>query len=68
MTYCFKVTFSDYVNFLRLKDAVQLLEQSDLSIEEISDITGFGTVRTFRRQFNDKYNMAPKDYRSSFRA
>jgi AraC-like DNA-binding protein len=62
--YCFKMQFKDYVNFLRLKDAVQLLEQSDLPIEEISDTVGFGTVRTFQRQFSDKYNMTPKDYRN----
>ncbi|MDR0232406.1 MAG: AraC family transcriptional regulator [Dysgonamonadaceae bacterium] len=63
--YCFKMPFKDYINFLRLKDAIQLLEQSDLSIEEISDIAGFGTARTFRNQFNAKYNMTPKDYRNS---
>ncbi|MDR0230711.1 MAG: AraC family transcriptional regulator [Dysgonamonadaceae bacterium] len=65
--HCLKMQFKDYVNFLRLKDAIQLLEQSDLSIEEISEIAGFGTVQTFRNQFRDKYNMAPKDYRNSIK-
>jgi len=62
---CFKMQFKDYVIFLRLKDAVLLLEQSDLSIEEISFKVGFGTARSFRNQFNEKYNMTPKDYRNS---
>ena len=61
--YCFKMQFKDYINFLRMKDAIILLEQSDLSIEEIADTAGFGTVRTFQRQFNAKYNMSPKEYR-----
>jgi len=65
MEYCFGMQFKDYVNFLRLKDAVLLLEQSDLSIETISDKVGFGTVRSFRRQFSDKYGMAPKNYRDT---
>ncbi|MDR0232008.1 MAG: AraC family transcriptional regulator [Dysgonamonadaceae bacterium] len=65
--YCFKMQFKDYINFLRLKDAVYLLEQSDLSIEEISNKAGFGTVRTFRRQFIAKYNITPKDYRNSIK-
>jgi len=65
--YCFKMQFKDYINFLRLKDAVYLLEQSDLSIEEISEKAGFGTVRTFRRQFIAKYNITPKDYRNSIK-
>jgi len=67
MKHCLKMQFSDYVNFLRLKDAVHLLEQSDLSLEEISIIAGFGTAQTFRNQFYSKYNMNPKDYRKSIK-
>jgi AraC-like DNA-binding protein len=63
--FCFGMSFTEYINGLRLKDAVTLLEQSDLSIEDISKKTGFGTVRTFQRQFQLKYNMSPKDYRNS---
>ena len=63
--YCFKMQFKDYINFLRMKDAVMLLEQSDLSIEEIADTVGFGTVRTFQRQFNARYNMSPKEYKGA---
>ena len=65
--YCFKMPFNDYINTLRLKDSVILLQQSDLSIEVISEKVGFGTVRTFQRQFNEKYNMTPKDYRGSMK-
>ncbi|MDR0232954.1 MAG: helix-turn-helix transcriptional regulator [Dysgonamonadaceae bacterium] len=61
--YCFNMKFNDYINSLRLKDAVVLLEQSDLSIEEISDKVGFGAARTFRRQFSEKYGISPKNYR-----
>ena len=61
--YCFHTSFSEYINILRLKDAISLLERSDLPVEEISEKTDFGTVRTFQRQFQAKYNMTPKDYR-----
>ncbi len=61
--YCFEMSFSELINTLRLKDAIILLEQSDLSIEVISEKVGFGTVRTFQRQFRSKYNMSPKEYR-----
>jgi AraC-like DNA-binding protein len=57
-------SFLEYINDLRLKDAILLLEQSDLSMEEISEKVGFGTVKTFRRQFQAKYNMLPKIYRN----
>jgi AraC-like DNA-binding protein len=61
--YCFGMSFPEFINSLRLKDAIALLEQSDLSIEAISEKVGFGTVRTFQRQFQAKYNMSPKAYR-----
>lgn len=61
--YCFGMSFPEFINGLRLKDAITLLEQSDLSIEAISEKVGFGTVRTFQRQFQTKYDMSPKDYR-----
>ena len=63
--YCFGMSFPEYINTLRLKDAVTLLQQSDLTIEEISEKTGFGTVRTFQRQFQTRYGMSAKDYRIS---
>lgn len=61
--YCFGMSFPEYINVLRLKDAITLLEKSDLSIEEISDKVGYGTIRTFQRQFQNKYSMSPKNYR-----
>jgi AraC-like DNA-binding protein len=63
--YCFGMSFSEYINSLRLRDAITLLEQSDLSIDAISEKTGFGTVRTFQRQFQAKYHISPKEYRNS---
>jgi AraC-like DNA-binding protein len=63
--HCFRMSFPEYINSLRLKDAVILLQQSDTSIEVISEKTGFGTVRTFQRQFQKKYNLSPKDYRKA---
>ncbi|MFV0468220.1 MAG: helix-turn-helix domain-containing protein [Dysgonomonas sp.] len=63
--YCFSMPFPEYLNSLRLKDAITLLEESDLTIEEISEKVGFGTVRTFQRQCQSKYNMSPKEYRKA---
>lgn len=63
--YCFAMSFRECINRLRLKESAILLEQSDLSIEEIADKVGFGTVRTFQRQYQAKYNMTPKEYRKT---
>jgi AraC-like DNA-binding protein len=56
--------FSEYIIELRLRDAVVMLEASDVPIIEISEKVGFGTLRTFQRQFTAKYNISPKDYRA----
>ena len=61
--FCFGMPFSEYINLLRLNDSIVLLQKSDLSMEEISEKVGYGTVRTFQRQFKEKYNMSPKEYR-----
>ena len=65
--YCFGMSFRECVNRLRLKESVILLEQSDLTIEEIAEKVGFGTIRTFQRQFMAMYNTSPKDYRKGKR-
>ena len=67
MKHCLKMSFKDYLNSLRLKDALQLLEQSNMTLEEISDVVGFGTSRTFRDQFKAKYNITLTDYRHSLK-
>lgn len=59
----FGAPFRECVNRLRLKESVLLLEQSDLPIEKIAAKVGFGTVRTFQRQFMEKYGKSPSEYR-----
>ena len=61
--HCFGMPFPEYINHLRMKDALKLLEESDLPIEIITEKVGYGSVRTFQRQFRNKYNMTPKEYR-----
>lgn len=61
--FCFNTQYADYINFLRLNDSIILLKESDLSMEEISEKIGYGTVRTFQMQFRKKYDMTPREYR-----
>ena len=57
------INFCDYINSLRLLDAVSLLENKNYSISEISSISGFPTIRTFNRAFLKRYGISPTDYR-----
>lgn len=57
------IGFCDYVNSLRLNEAVKLLENKNFSMAEISDRAGFPTIRTFNRAFLKRYGSSPTAYR-----
>ena len=48
---------------MRLKHACDLLENTDKKLEVIAQESGFGSSRTFFRQFKSEYNMTPNVYR-----
>lgn len=51
----------------RVGRAQELLETSDLSIEQIAVRTGTGTATTLRRQFRQQVGVSPDTYRRNFR-
>ncbi len=59
------MNFCDYINSLRLSDALGLLEDRNFPITEISDRAGFSTIRTFNRAFQKRYGVSPSQYRKS---
>lgn len=61
------IRFNDYVNSLRISEACRLLRTTDLSITEISDSSGFGTLRTMNRAFIKQMGISPSDYKRSNR-
>ena len=60
------MSFNEYLIYLRLGYACKLLVSSDLIIDAIADKAGFNTVRTFQRQFKEKYNLSPSQYRKIY--
>lgn len=48
---------------MRLRYACDLLENTDKKLEVIAEESGFGSSRTFFRQFKSEYNMTPNVYR-----
>ncbi len=51
----------------RVRRAQELLEISDLSVEQIASRTGMGTATTLRRHFNQQLGVPPETYRRTFR-
>ncbi len=57
------VTPSGYVNELRYKEAVRLLEQTDNEVIDIAYSVGFGSLSAFYKFFTERANMSPAAYR-----
>jgi len=53
---------SEFIRNIRLKRAVQLLEQSDLSVKEIMYMTGFNTASYFSKCFKKQFGVIPSEY------
>lgn len=58
-----KISLPDYINGLRLNEAVRLLKTTKLSITEIAAQAGFPTTRTFNRVFTKQYAISPTQFR-----
>lgn len=58
-----ELTFSTYLNQLRLQEAARLLETKKASVTEIAYAVGYKSVNYFNRLFKRAYNLTPKAYR-----
>ena len=56
-------TFTDFVNYVRISRACQLLMESSLQITHIAFQVGFNNIANFNRRFLDIKGMTPSDYR-----
>lgn len=61
------ITPGKYIEKLRLEAARRRLEESNLTLEEISYQCGLGSADTMRRIFLRHFKTAPSDYRRSFK-
>lgn len=59
------MSFPEYINMLRVQDAQEVMlakENQGLSLDQIADLVGFGTRRTFYRQFTKYTGMPPGQF------
>lgn len=57
-------TYSTYLETRRLQYADALLDESQLSIEQIADQVGYSSSNSFRRAYRRHYNISPSQRRS----
>ena len=56
-----------FLNEFRVKDAQRLLKETDASIQNIFEESGFNSITTFNRVFKELSGDSPTEYRARFR-
>ena len=61
----FHITLSQYVTYLRLEHAKQLLQDTDIPVTDVAMQSGYQNVSYFIRSFKKTYGISPLKYRNS---
>lgn len=57
------VKLFDYISNYRIQRSIELLNNSNMTINEISELSGFGSVRNYIRVFKKQMNSTPGSFR-----
>ena len=55
----FHITLSQYVTYLRLEHAKQMLQETDISVTEVAMQSGYQNISYFIRSFKKTYGVSP---------
>ena len=64
---CFGVSFSELLQKERCRMAAELLQNTEMTVEEVIEKVGYSNGSFFRKIFAEYYQMSPKEYRKKFR-
>ncbi|GBF76505.1 AraC family transcriptional regulator [Paenibacillus sp. 598K] len=57
------VSVGDYINEVRMKQAIKLMDNERYTIKDIMEIVGYSNLSYFWRLFKKKFGTTPKEYR-----
>jgi len=57
---------SEFIRFIRLKRAANLLKKSQLFVNEVAFQVGFNDPKYFRKYFKDEFGITPNEYKKKF--
>lgn len=60
------MTFSEYLNIVRVSEAVKMLSKGNMSAGETAVAAGFGTIRSFNRVFRQYTGYTPRKLPDDF--
>jgi two-component system response regulator YesN len=61
-----EMSFNQYVNLVRIKQAQQLLLHSKATISEIGDRIGYNNTNYFSKMFKKLNGLTPKEFRDTY--
>lgn len=61
-------TITEYVTRLRIGNACALLINTDRPISLIADTVGYNNLANFNRQFKERKDLTPREFRSTYRS
>ena len=53
---------TEFIRDIRLKNAVKLMQEGKLKVNEVGYAVGFNSHNYFTRSFNKQYGMSPSEY------
>ena len=59
-----KMGFFDYINYLRVSEACNLLSNTNMPIAAVGEAVGFKSPRTFNRAFCKVHGISPRKYKA----
>ncbi len=62
---CLEIGITQYINIIRLKNAIELMHTKKHSIAYCALESGFPSIRTFYRIFHQEFGHTPKEYLST---
>lgn len=57
------ITYREWLQYIRIQRAIELMKSSDQSITEAAHAVGFSDLRTFERTFKKWTSMVPRDFK-----
>lgn len=61
----YNVNFNFYLQYLRCNHAAALMKRTRISCSEAAFSSGFGSIRSFNRAFQNIYGLTPSQYRQA---
>ena len=59
----FSMNFNDYINIYRFNEACAMLNETDMTVTEVSYESGFQSIRSFNNTFKRLAGVSPSEYR-----